>query len=65
MKRKLDNKTRKRARAALSEAADTVKATQATQAKMAEKVLRKAAEGDVSHEELKDTAIEAGKKPAP
>ena len=53
-------------RKVLEEASVSVNASQATRAKMAEKILRKAAQGQpVSQEELKDAAIEVGKKPAP
>lgn len=60
----LDQETRATLRAVLAEAAQELKATPATQAKMAETLVRKVAEGDVSREELKVTAIEAGKTPA-
>jgi hypothetical protein len=50
-------------RAVLDEAARELKASPATQAKMAEMILRRAALG-VSREELKEVAIEAGKIPA-
>jgi hypothetical protein len=50
-------------RAVLDEAARELKASPATQAKMAEMILRSAALG-VSREELKEVAIEAGKIPA-
>lgn len=50
-------------RAVLDEAARELKATPATQAKMAEMILRRAALG-VSREELKEVAIEAGRIPA-
>jgi hypothetical protein len=50
-------------RAVLDEAARELKASPATQAKMAEMILRRAAPG-VSREELKEVAIEAGKIPA-
>ncbi len=44
-------------RAVLEEAAQELNSSQATQAKMAETIMRKAAEGDVSREELKDIAM--------
>ena len=50
-------------RAVLDEAARELKASPATQAKMAEMILRRAAFG-VSREELKEVAIEAGRVPA-
>ncbi len=50
-------------RAVLDEAARELKASPATQAKMAEMILRRAALG-VSREELKEVAIEAGRIPA-
>jgi hypothetical protein len=50
-------------RAVLDEAARELKASPATQAKMAEMILRRAALG-VSREELMEVAIEAGKIPA-
>jgi hypothetical protein len=53
-------------RKALDEASVAVNATQATRAKMAKKILQKAAEGQpVSQEDLKDAAIDVGRKPAP
>ena len=63
---KLAKRILKRMREVLEEAGDAVNATQATRAKMAEKILKKAAKGQAaSHEELKEAAIEVGKKPAP
>ncbi len=47
-------------RAVLEEAAQELNSSQATQAKMAETIMRKAADGDVSREELKDIAVDAG-----
>ncbi len=64
--KRFDKRTLKKMREVLEEASAHVNATQATRAKMAEKILKKAAEGQpVSHEELKEAAIEVGKKPAP
>lgn len=60
----LDQETLATLRAVLAEAAQELKATPATQAKMAETLVRKVAEGDISREDLKVTAIEAGKTPA-
>ena len=57
------NDTIKTLRAVLDEAAKELKASPATQAKMAEMILRRAAFG-VSREELKEVAIEAGRVPA-
>jgi L-alanine-DL-glutamate epimerase-like enolase superfamily enzyme len=55
----------KQMRKALEEASVAVDATQATRAKMAEKILQKAAEGQpVSQQDLKDAAIDVGRKPA-
>jgi hypothetical protein len=65
-KPKFDQRTMRKMRAVLDQAGTSVNASQATRAKMAEKILRKAAEGEpASHEELKGAAIEVGKKPAP
>jgi hypothetical protein len=60
-----DHETLATMRAVLEEAAQELNSSQATQAKMAETIMRKAAEGDVSRDELKDIAIDAGTKPAP
>jgi hypothetical protein len=57
------NDTIRTLRAVLDEAAKELKASPATQAKMAEMILRRAAFG-VSREELKELAIEAGRVPA-
>jgi hypothetical protein len=57
------NDTIRTLRAVLDEAAKELKASPATQAKMAEMILRRAAFG-VSREELKEVAIEAGRVPA-
>lgn len=51
-------------RAVLAEVAHELRATPATQAKMAEWLVRRAAERDVTREELKDTALQAGRTPA-
>ena len=65
-RRKHDKPSVKKMRAALHEAGEALNATQATRAKMAEKILEKAAEDQpVSQDELRDTAMKAGKKPAP
>lgn len=52
-------------RTVLDEAAQELRSTPATRAKMAETLVRRAAEGHVSREELKDTALQAGQTPAP
>ena len=63
---RFSKRTLKQMRKVLEEASANVNATQATRAKMAEKILKKAAEGrPVSQEELKEAAIEVGRKPAP
>jgi len=51
-------------RAVLAEAAQELQATTATQAKIAQTLLLKAAEGDATRQELKDTALQAGRIPA-
>jgi hypothetical protein len=61
---RFDQQTIATMRAVLQEAAQELHATPATQAKIAETLVLKAAEGDVSREELKDTALEAGRTPA-
>jgi len=64
-KPKFDKRTIRKMRAVLDEAGAAVNANQPTRAKMAEKILKRAAEGQpVSHEELKEAAIKVGKKPA-
>ena len=65
MTNKFDQQTVATMRAVLEEAAQELHPSQATQAKMAQTIMHKAAEGDVSREELKDIAIDAGTKPAP
>ncbi len=65
MANKFDQETLATMRAVLEEAAQEINPSQATQAKMAETIMRKTAEGDVSREELKDIAVDAGTKPAP
>ena len=63
---RFSKRTLQQMRKVLEEASANVNATQATRAKMAEKILKKAAEGrPVSQEELKEAAVEVGKKPAP
>ena len=63
---KFNRRILKRMRKVLEEAGTAVNATQATRAKMAERILRKVAEDrQASHQELKDAAIAVGKKPAP
>ena len=64
MANNFDRETLATMRAVLEEAAQELNPSQATQAKMAQTIMHKAAEGDVSREELKETAIEAGEKPA-
>jgi hypothetical protein len=64
MTNKFDEETLATMRAVLEEAAQELNPSQATQAKMAQTIMHKAAEGDVSREELKETAIEAGETPA-
>ena len=59
-----DERTVRRMRAALEETAQAANPTQATQAKMAERVVRRAAEGNASREQLRDAAIEESKEPA-
>lgn len=59
-----DEQTVREMRAALDEAAQVVNPTQATQAKMAERVVRRAAEGKASRKQLRDAAIEESSKPA-
>jgi len=64
MANNFDQETLATMRAVLEEAAQELNPSQATQAKMAQTIMRKAAEGDVSREELKNTAIKAGQAPA-
>jgi hypothetical protein len=52
-------------RSVLSEVAQELGATTATQAKIAEMLTRKAVEREISREELKKAALEAGRTPAP
>ena len=62
---KLDERIVRKMRKALEEAGTVVNASQAKRAKMAAKILKKAATGKpVSHEELKDAALEVGKPTA-
>ena len=64
MTNKFDQETVATMRAVLEEAAQELNPSQATQAKMAETIMRKASQGDASREELKDAAMKAGEKPA-
>jgi hypothetical protein len=64
MANNFDHETLVTLRAVLEEAAQELNPSQATQAKMAQTIMRRAAEGDVSREELKTTAIAAGRAPA-
>ena len=64
MTNKFDQETIATMRAVLEEAAQELHPSQATQAKMAETIMLRASQGDVSREELKNAAIRAGEKPA-
>ena len=64
MKNRYDQQTIATMRAVLEEAIQELNPSQATRAKMAELIVLKAAEGDVSREDLKGSAIEAGMRPA-
>ena len=59
-----DHETVETMRAVLEEAAKELNPSQATQAKMAQTIMHKASQGDVSREELKDAAMKVGEKPA-
>lgn len=59
-----DQETVETMRAVLEEVARELNPSQATQAKMAQTIMRKASQGDVSRDELKDAAMRAGEKPA-
>jgi hypothetical protein len=61
---RFDKRYLEQMRKALEEASVTANASQATRTKMVEKILKKAAEGrPVSEQDLKDAAIEVGRKP--
>ena len=59
-----DQETVETMRSVLEEAAKELNPSQATQAKMAQTIMHRAAQGDASRDELKTAAIEAGEIPA-